>query len=258
MWWILFQSKNIIMDRDAIQLYNCKYTNEKPLLDGKFNSLAWEIAEFTPDFIDIRGSEYPTPRYKTKMKMLWDQEYIYFGVKMEEPHVWTNIIEKNSIIYWQNDFEIFIDPDGDSRNYYEFEVNALNTIWELTLDKPYNQGGIATHPTNIPGLVSNVWVDGTINDPSDIDQGWSVEVAIPWIGLQKYNPNRSTPPLVNDEWRMNFSRVEWKHQIVNGIYQRIPLENRWDIHYEDNWVWSSQKEINMHIPSNWGRVTFTK
>jgi hypothetical protein len=243
--------------RDQIQIYHCKFTASKPPLDGKVTGTVWDQAEWTNEFIDIRGTRYPKPRFSTKVKMLWDNEYLYIGAWMEEPHVWTTISEKNSVIYWNNDFEIFIDPDGDSRNYYELEINALNTIWELTLDKPYNEGGTATHPTNIDGLISKVYVDGTINDPRDIDRSWSVEVAIPWQGLAKYN-TKSTPPLPYDGWRMNFSRVEWKFIVENEKYVRIPAENRWDVHEEDNWVWSVQNEINMHIPSRWGLVQFVK
>jgi hypothetical protein len=245
----------LMFNRNDIQQYDCKFTSVRPNLE-KITGPVWEAANWTRDFIDIRGIEYPAPRFETKVKMLWDMEYLYFAAAITEPHIWTSITEKNSVLYWQNDFEIFIDPDGDSRNYYEFEVNALGTIWELTLDKPYNEGGRATHPTNIEGLISNVSIDGTINDASDVDKGWSLVVAIPWNGLEKYNTNRATPPVPNDEWRINFSRVEWQFKVVDGKYVRVPDENRWDVHYEDNWVWSAQKEINMHIPSKWGIVTF--
>ena len=82
----------------------------------------------------------------------------------------------NKIIFNDNDFEIFIDPDGDNHNYYEFEVNPLGTIWELSLDKPYRDGGPIHRGDNMPGLKSAVHIDGSLNDPSDTDTGWSVEV----------------------------------------------------------------------------------
>jgi|GEM_PF-2168339 len=70
---------------------------------------------------------------------------------------------------------------------YEFEVNALGSIWELSLPKPYGEGGVPVLGCNIPGLRSRVEVKGTLNDPSDVDEGWSVQVAIPWAGLAQYN-----------------------------------------------------------------------
>lgn len=47
--------------------------------------------------------------------------------------------------------QMFVDPDGDNHNYYEFEVNALNTIWELVLKKPYKDHGPCVSPYNLPG-----------------------------------------------------------------------------------------------------------
>ena len=85
-----------------------------------------------------------------------------------------------------------------------------------------------------------------------IDIGWSVEVAIPWTGLAAYNDGRSTPPRVGDVWRVNFSRVQWTWDIIDGRYVRLPKET----HPEDNWVWSPQGVIDMHRPEHWGRVSF--
>ena len=102
----------------------------------------------------------------------------------------------------------------------------MNTTWELTLDKPYNKGGTATHPTNIRGLKSAVFVNGTINDPSDFDRGWNVVVAIPFQGLKRYG---GQAPKKGDHWSVNFSRVEWKFKLVDGKYERVPKENSWTV-----------------------------
>ena len=171
--------------RNEKQTYKVERISTTPPLDGRIHGI-WNEVPWTKEFIDIRGTDFPSPRYQTRVKMLRNDTHIFFAAELIEPHIWTTISEKNSVIYWQNDFEIFIDPDNDGLNYYEFEINALNTIWELTLDKPYNKGGSATHPTNIPGLISNVYIDGTINDPSDVDNMWSVVVSIPFSGLEKF------------------------------------------------------------------------
>lgn len=232
------------------QGYVC-YRAESPLLiDGRLSDASWERAPWTDFFSDIRGPDWPEPRLHTRAKMLWDDVYLYIGVLLEEPHVWGTLTERNAIIFYDNDFEIFIDPDGDNHNYYEFEINALNTIWELTLARPYKDGGPATHGTNISGLKSAVHVEGSLNAPFDTDQYWSVEVAIPWAGLAAYNPG-ATPPQHADHWRMNFSRVEWGHVVDGGQYEKLPETP------EDNWVWSPQGIVDMHRPEKWGYVQFS-
>lgn len=151
--------------RDEIQQYTAKRASSAPSLDGKLIG-PWLEVPFTEPFIDITGATAASPRYDTRVKMMWDDEYLYIGAELQEPHVWAYNNIKNSVIFYENDFEVFIDPDGDQLNYYELEINALGTIWELSLDKPYNQGGSPRNPDNIPGLKSAVWINGTLNDAS--------------------------------------------------------------------------------------------
>ena len=145
--------------------------------------------------------------------MLWDDTYFYVGAVLEEPHVWGTLKEHDSVIFRDNDFEIFIDPNGDNHEYYEIEINALNTEWDLFLKKPYRDGGPAINEWEIPGLKTAVHVSGTLDDPSDTDTSWSVELAIPWKSLAGH-AHRQTPPKDGDQWRINFSRVEWRHEIA--------------------------------------------
>src|SRR5690554_1640714 len=91
-------------------------------VDGKADEVSWQKAPFTSDFIDIEG--VVKPKYQTNVKMLYDQDYMYFYAKMEEPHVWGTLKQRDTVIFYDNDFEIFIDPDGDTHNYMEFEMNA--------------------------------------------------------------------------------------------------------------------------------------
>jgi hypothetical protein len=234
--------------------YVCYRAKAPITIDGRADDSAWADASWSEDFMDIEGSRRPAPRFRTRMKMLWDDDNLYVLGDLQEPHVWGTITKKNAVIFHDNDFEIFINPTGDNHNYYEFEMNALNTIWELTLEKPYRDGGPARLGTNIEGLRSAVHIDGTLNDPADTDRSWSVEIAIPWKGLAKYaGEAKPCPPRDGDQWRMNFSRVEWLIDIIDGKYRKIPKEMR----PEDNWVWSPQGVIDMHRPERWGCVQFS-
>ncbi len=230
--------------------YVC-YRAATPLtIDGNLNKPEWQNAPWTSYFVDIEGSAKPRPRFRTRAKMLWDDNYLYIGAYLEEPHVWATLTEHDSVIFQDNDFEIFIDPDGDLHQYYEIEINALNTEWDLRLVKPYRDGGPALNEWEIPGYKSAIRIDGTLNNSTDTDKGWSVEMALPWEPLREF-ANRPAPPQEGDQWRINFSRVEWEIRIEDGKYVKVP--NR----PEDNWVWSPQGVIDMHRPEHWGYVQFT-
>lgn len=223
---------------------------EAVVVDGRLDDPAWQDAPWTEPFVDIEGDRQPTPRFETRAKMLWDDDHFYLGVQMEEPHVWGSITERNAVIFRDNDIELFLDPDGDNHRYYEFEMNALNTIWELTLERPYKDGGPAVSPTNLPGLQSAAFVDGTLNASHDTDRGWSVEVAVPLAALRTYNRGRL--PQSGDRWRLNMSRVQWQHRLTpGGDYEKVPDTP------ENNWVWSPQGIVDMHRPERWGVVQFT-
>ena len=231
--------------------YVCYRASGKITIDGKLNDAAWRKAPTTDLFVDIEGDRKPRPRFATRAKMLWDANYFYIAAELEEPHVWGTLTKRDSVIFHDNDFEVFIDPNGDRNEYYEFEINALNTGWDLFLPKPYRDGGKADNSWDIIGLKTAVHIQGTLNNPNDKDQGWTVEIAMPWKALAQY-AHKAAPPNEGDEWRVNFSRVEWQHEIVDGKYRKVANTK------EDNWVWSPQGVIDMHRPEMWGVVRFVK
>lgn len=252
---LLYYNNTIAQNNAEINIpktYIANYTKEPIEIDGLGTDKSWEKAPYSDLFIDIEG--IIKPKYKTRIKMLWDHDYIYFLAELEEPHVWGNLKQRDTIIYYNNDFEIFIDPDGDSHNYYEFEFNVLNTIWDLFLTKPYREGALVLNEWDSNGLKSAVHINGTLNNPIDIDTGWSIEVAIPLtIFKGSYYENVSPKEKF---WRINFSRVHWDFQLENGVYQR-KKNDKDTFAREYNWVWSPQGVIAMHQPETWGYVYFS-
>lgn len=229
--------------------YECRRAATPINIDGRLDDAAWRAAKWTPAFVDIEGDAKPKPRYRTRAKMLWDDEYFYIAAELEEPHVWATLTEHDSVIFRDNDFEVFLNPSGDGNNYYEFEINALNTGWDLFLPRPYKKKGRPDNSWEIPGLKTAVHVQGTLNDPRDRDRGWTVELAFPWKAFASRAPVERPKP--GAEWRVNFSRVQWRVEIRDGKYIKVPGLK------EDNWVWSPQGLIDMHVPEMWGYVRFT-
>lgn len=230
--------------------YVCYRARSPITIDGRLDEVAWQQVPWTDPFVDIEGDAKPRPRFRTRVKMLWDDQFFYVAAELEEPHVWGTITQHDAVIFQDNDFEVFIDPNGDNHEYYEFEINALNTGWDLLLTRPYKDGGNAVNTWEIPGLKTAVHIDGTLNDPRDLDRGWTVEIAFPWkvLGELAYRP---APPRDGDQWRVNFSRVEWRHEVVGGKYRKVAGTK------EDNWVWSPQGVVDMHRPETWGYVQFS-
>jgi hypothetical protein len=223
-------------------------------IDGRLDEPSWRATSWSEPFIDIDGVRRPP--LTTRVKMLWDDEYFYVGAELEEPDIWATLTKRDSVIFQDNDFEIFIDPDGDTHAYYELEINALGTVWDLMLLQPYRDGGPAIHAWDIVGLKSAVMVRGTINKPGDRDEGWGVEVAMPWEVLREAAPNKSAPR-AGDTWRVNFSRVEWHVESRDGKYiKRLAVDGKKPLP-EENWVWSPQGAVNMHMPERWGFVRFS-
>lgn len=236
--------------------YVCYRAAAPVIPDGKLDESSWLAAPWTEYFVDIEGDPKPAPKYRTHAKLLWDDTNLYIGAELEEPHVWATLRQTDTIIFMDNDFEVFIDPDGDTHAYYELEVNAFGTPWDLLLIKPYRDGGPPVFGWNIAGLKVATHIDGTINNPSDTDRGWSVEIVIPLSALRECAGVAGMPE-PGDQWRIDFSRVEWRIVIENNRYRKEINPSSGRPFPEDNWVWSPQGKINMHMPEMWGYLQFS-
>jgi hypothetical protein len=233
--------------------YTARMAKRPIKVDGKLNEHDWKQAVVISDFEDIEGAAKPKPTFSTEVKMMWDSQYLYIGAVLEEPHLWGTLKKYDDIIYRDHDFEVFIDPMGDGEQYFEIEINVLGTIMDLFMNKPYKKGGTFDLGWNTTGIQSKVIANGTINDNSDIDSGWTVEMAIPFTAISK--AQRAATPSFNKPWRINFSRVQWTLE-PDGISYRKKLNQKNKPISEHNWVWNPTGVVDMHVPAKWGYLYF--
>jgi hypothetical protein len=253
--------------------YTCYRTNTPLVIDGRLNEPEWHAAPGSSPFVDIVTGA--PAWFDTRVRMLWDDQYLYFGFTAEETDVWGTLTERDSKIYEENDLEIFI---GARDAYYEFEISACNVIYEaFWIWKDIHQPGgpywgrvefdPATQRTLVldgvgghkhprgerwgfldwdcPGLQHAVSVDGTLNDRTDIDRGWSAEIGIPWTSLALLADGRSLPPRAGDIWRIDCSR-----------FQKIGRDGE-ALDPCAGWTWNRHGHYDSHIPEAFPLVTFS-
>jgi hypothetical protein len=235
--------------------YIAYFTEKGPHIDGDLRDPVWENAPWSEKFVDIEGEHMPKPTFDTRVKMLWNDTSLFIAAELQEPHVWASLKEHDQVVFHDNDFEVFIEPGNDTHQYFEIEVNAFNTIFDLFMSKPYRNGSGALINWHADGLRSAVQVQGSLNDARGTDQGWTVEMAIPFSAISL--GNHAQVPEDGSLWRMNFSRVQWDTEVKDGAYIKLKGADGRPLP-EHNWVWSPQGIINMHYPERWGYLQFSR
>jgi hypothetical protein len=262
-------------------LYTCRYSQGPLTIDGDLTKPEWQNALKSPRFVDMVTGD--PALYNTHSAALWDDTSLYIAFWAEEPFVAATQTERDSIVFLENDLEVFIDG-GDC--YYELEINALNTVYEvffiwkdayqkggrfdvpafdvhqpnaMTFGGDYDRTGASfwrgRHPRGLrwafldydmPGLRTAVQVDGRINDPTHIDKGWTLEMAIPWQSLTWLANGRSLPPQPGDTWRLFFGR-----------FQKLILSGQ-EVQPHPAWTFNKHGVYDTHLPECFTRVQFER
>ncbi len=257
-----------------IPLYTAYRSTSPIVIDGHLDEEIWQNVPRSASFRDLISGMNTI--HQTQAAVVWDSTHLYVAFWVQEPFVEGKLTERDAPIYQDNDVELFIAGAGA---YYEFEINALGTIYEVffiweeafgrlgfdTIDdfrkdaelvRPFHGVGYRPHPKgprigywnwDFPGLQSAVQVDGTLNDNSDRDRGWTVELALPWSGMVHLvqGSQQKLPPGHNDVWRMDFSRF--------NQYKEAPPATD-----SGGWAWSPHGVWDSHVPECFTVITFSE
>ncbi len=226
--------------------YTVKKTDTPVVIDGVLDEAQWKSAALTSPFVQQEnGDSVPNC---TQAKMLWDEHFLYVGFICNDPDVWSTYTERDAHMWDEENVEIFADPDGDGKNYFEMEVNPLGAIFDELVDHSWLEGNNNENVDwNLEGLKVAVSVRGTLNDVSDTDTAWYCEVAIPFDSLDASIKPLPGPPADGDVWRLQL-----------GHYNRPRDQEGNTTGDPETSVWNMTGTPWFHVPEKFGRIIFSE
>jgi len=215
--------------------YIAHRADSKITIDGKLDELAWRNATSFGDF------QFPWwkagKKEQTLARMLWDDEFLYVSYDCRDAHISAVNTKHDSPVYKDDCVELFTAPNPDRRfDYFNIEMNVNRAI----LDRHHPDGPGKKVPNwNSQGVMIATSVDGTLNDDTDKDRGWVLEVAIPFANFAEVTGRPH--PNDGDVWHLNLNRL-------GG--QTNPQHSQWSP--------GTTATPAFHAPDTFGRVIFSK
>jgi hypothetical protein len=179
-------------------LYRAARTQDDIRVDGKLDEFTWAALPRVGRFTDIRRPDNPDA-LPTQAALAWDDTHLYAAFSCVDPEPWGTMMQRDQHLWDEEVVEIFLDPDGDGRNYPELEVSPHNIVVDLLIPR---QPGRSTDAS-----VAARWdIQGLQTAVSKYSAGWTVEIAIPWASLAEGGASKAPRP--GDRWRVGLYRIE--------------------------------------------------
>lgn len=202
-------------------------------LDGRLDEPAWRSARSTGNFVNTMNGSAAS--FETSAKVLFGPEHLYVGFEVADDYLKSEFTGRDDHLWQADCVEIMVDPDGDGRNYFELQVNPRNAAFDTRYDRRRVPGPHG-HVDWDSGIRSGVQVRGTIDDDDD-DEGYTVEIAIPWTGFVDGDAPGAAPS-AGDEWRINFYVMDSREEGQRAA------------------GWSPPRVGDFHVPNRFGKVSF--
>ncbi|MFP6763121.1 MAG: carbohydrate-binding family 9-like protein, partial [Planctomycetaceae bacterium] len=174
-------------------------------VDGRLDETAWKNASVFENFRFAWWKQ--GQREQTVARMVWDDRFLYVSYECADAHISATQTERDSPVYEDDCVELFAAPNPLRPNdYFNIEMNVNRSI--LDQHHPRGPGNSQTQNWNAVGIQIATTVDGTLNQDTDIDRGWVLEVAIPFSNFAAVT---GTPqPRDGDIWHLNLNRLGGK------------------------------------------------
>ena len=219
----------------TIPRYEVRRAPSAIVIDGDLGDDAWARAS-TPLTLQFLWEAQTGAKQRTAARLLWDADALYVAYDVEDADITAQFTRRDDPTYRDDAAEIFINPNPDQETvYYGFEWNARGVLYDYL---NYNSRTLFKR-FDATGVQMATRITGTLNDRTDTDRGWTLEVAIPWANFEELSRR---PPTVGAVWKANV--------------------NRWDGVEPDRRmsIWSDPQQANAwpHVPSRFGELVFVE
>lgn len=211
--------------------YSVAQRQEKIQLDGKLEEAAWQQAK--PLAIQYHQLEKIEGNTAT-VRLLWDERFLYAAFEVPDANIIAPPTARDGEVWKTDCVELFLLPDRKARNYWEIEISAGGSVYDSLCQKyPDQWGSDMKVDKTMDGLQFAIDLRGTLDRHDDRDEGYTVEIAIPFDQLPGFpqkpgagdrlyallcrvdrnddNPDAPTLPVAQVPWASWFHNI-WAYQ----------------------------------------------
>jgi hypothetical protein len=200
----------------------------KVKIDGLLDEWPWRKAPRLTPF--VRHDTMEPERAKTEVRIWYDREALYLGWICEDRDIQATLRKRDSKFWEEEVVEFFVAPNTNTVDrYYELQWNPLGGTFDAIINCRIGPDGKMQRfdgdwSYTATNMTFGLQVDGSVQDSTDRDQRWTVEVRIPFADLRMPTPRRG------EVWRGNFYRfnrdsgqepelLSWSPTIWPGFHQ---------------------------------------
>ncbi|MFC2115037.1 carbohydrate-binding family 9-like protein [Bacteroidota bacterium] len=174
-------------------------------IDGDLGESAWQLAQKLPLSNNLDGTAITETTISSYAMTCYDKDNLYIAFVNHDHQIFSNYSQRDEFLWNEEVVEIFIDTDEVPSTYIELQVSPKNVVFDSFITDTANIDLIVTPRFDLEGWRHAVSVHGTVNNNSDHDSLWTVEMAVPFTSLKS---DFDIEQITEYNWRINFYRLD--------------------------------------------------
>ncbi len=209
--------------------YVCKESTGAIIIDGNIDEVAWKTANMITNFYAYSPKDAAVLS-PTEARILWDNRNLYVAITCSDMDIWSLSDHVDDQLWRGDAAEFFVKPDRDSLAYYEFVIAPNGTLCDIR-HSSRGAGGYYRFNSWSSNMRVKSIINGTDGDGSDLDVGYTVEMAIPLSAF-----HGSTPPADGVSWTFGVFRYDFSKLFEEPLLLMSIPESKRGFHYYEGYA----------------------